>query len=107
MPRLSVNNRRVFLINPPFQKRFIAYTAGIGLGVIGIFYVANTYFFWRLYEQGKRIGLQPGHPFFNFVDGQRFVMDMIFLITSAVVLSVVLLYGLRMSNRIAGPIYHL
>ena len=103
----TFKDRTRFFIYPYFQKQFIAYTASIGVGVVGTFYLAQTYFFWRLYEQGKSIGLEPGHPFFKFLDSERFVMDAIFLVAASVVLSIILFQGLRMSHRIAGPMFNL
>ena len=99
--------RRKYWIDAYFQKRFVGYVATIGLGIISIFYVANTYFFWRFQQQGKVAGLPENHVFFRFIESQRFQMDMIFLVTSLISLSFIILHGVRLSHKVAGPVFHL
>lgn len=100
-----INQRKRLFINPYFQSRFLAYTMGIGVGLIAIFYAANSYFFWKFIRQGKDLGLPQDHIFFRFISEQQFAMNLIFLATSLVALTLIAMYGLYLSNRIAGPIY--
>lgn len=105
MKKRREEQRKTLLINPVFQKHFLAFSMGIGLAVTGVFYLALSYFFWKFKNKGISLGLPPDHTFFHFLDEQRFTMNLIFLVASGVIMLLVASYGLYMSNRIAGPIY--
>ncbi len=97
--------RKKLLIDPEFQKNFLAYTVGSSLVVVAIFFTAIRLFFWRLESKGIAIGLPKDHIFFQFVREQRWTMDVIFLLTACATVAILVSAGLHLSNRIAGPIY--
>jgi len=101
------HRRRVLLINPKFQISFLAYTCGIAFAILGIFFTANRYFFWKFAQRGKQIGLPPEHVFFRFLTEQQTMMDVIFFVTATITFTALIVYGLYLSNRVAGPIYRL
>ncbi|MEK6579641.1 MAG: hypothetical protein AABZ55_10480 [Bdellovibrionota bacterium] len=101
------NKRKRLLIEPQFQKTFLLYTLGIALTVVTIFFVATRFFFWKFKSKGVELGLPSDHIFFKFITEQQIQLDYLLLISSLVVMTVVFFYGLYMSNRVAGPIYHL
>jgi methyl-accepting chemotaxis protein len=99
------HKRKSYLIKPPFQWKMISYAAGLSLFILAILYFANHYFIMALRQQGIDAGLSPDNPFFSFLLEQAHFLDLIFLGVAIVVNLVVILGGLWLSNRIAGPIY--
>ncbi len=97
------NNRKVYLINPRFQLRFTGVMTGIAFAAILIFFIANTYFFYTLQQLGREAELGPAY--FQFLAGQQEKMNWIFLATSVVALLAMLVGGLWLSHRVAGPLY--
>ncbi len=100
-------SRKKLLIEPKFQIWFITYTAGIAFVVSTIFYLSVCYFFKAFAEKGVSLQLPSDHIFFAFLQEQRLVMDYIFGVTVLCSFIVTLIYGLIISNRIAGPLYRL
>ena len=79
----------------------------LNLGVCGVFYGAQMFFFHKAYEVGRSIGLDPSHVFFNFVGEQQRFMNAVFIATALMVSAIIVIFGLVYSNRIAGPLFHL
>ncbi len=103
----DTSRRKTLLINRNLQMSFLTYTLSIAVVVMGVFFAANRYFFWAFERRGKSMGLSDGHIFFKFLSEQRWTMDMIYLVTGAIVCLILAGMGLYLSNRVAGPIYHL
>lgn len=102
-----LNRRKILYIDPPFQNSFLKYTVGSAIGVSGFYFLAIRIFFWRFKAKGASIGLSPNHVFFRFLDDQRASLDLIFAVATLLMSACLVIYGLYLSNRIAGPIYHL
>ena len=102
-----IKKRRRLLINPQFQFRFIGYMAMSGLLMLLLFFLANKYFFWKFTEKGLAMGMPPNHMFFKFLEEQRDAMIHIYLVIALAVFTVNVIYGLYVSNRIAGPIFRI
>ncbi len=103
----ETNRRKKLLINPEFQVKFIKNLILLNLGVCGIFYGAQSYFFWESRQLGRSIALAPDHVFFRFIDEQQRSMNLITVSTVLLVSLVIFGFGLVYSHRIAGPIYRL
>ncbi|MEO5666452.1 MAG: hypothetical protein ABIR96_00185 [Bdellovibrionota bacterium] len=104
---MKTKKRLSYLILPDFQWKMVLYAAGLSAFVIVLLYCANLYFFYSLKQEGIAAGLSPTHPFFLFLDKQSRFLDAIFVGVAVVVNIVVILGGLWVSNRIAGPIYRI
>lgn len=102
----KVDNRTVLLIDPPFQKSFLKYTVGSALGVSVFYFAAISVFFSSFRDKGLAMGLSADHIFFRFLDEQKMSLDIIFLVTTLLMTMGLMIYGLYLSNRIAGPIHH-
>ena len=100
-------SRKRLLINPRFQLTFLGYFLGTALTLCGIFFAAERYFFWNLERNGAQLGLPADHVFFEFIRSQRSMMDGIFFVTAWSSMLVLSIFGLYLSNRIAGPLYRL
>lgn len=100
-------SRRIYLINPSFQYRIMAIMAVLALAPISVFFAAHTYFFWKLRQLGINSQLNPDHIYYRFLDGQSHQLLMIFIFCSIIAMIFVLVFGLLVSHRIAGPIHRL
>ena len=93
------------LINKKFQLVIIGYFLILFVILTLIYFGANSYFFWKFNQLGINSGIRADHVFFRIVEAQRNSMNTIFLITSIASMVVIVVYGLVMSHKIAGPIY--
>ncbi len=99
--------RKVLLINPRFQLRFMGYVVAIALFAIGVFFVADWVFFTKLISTGRAMGLPPDHIYFAFISHQQRTMTTIYLFTTLFALGSMGLIGLLISHRVAGPLHRL
>lgn len=99
--------RRNYLINPEFQLRFMAYVAMAVLASLSVLYLSNLWYFELLLEQGYELGLDPQHPYYVFIADQRTLLHQTYAAVSIVVFLLLMISGLFLSHRIAGPVYRL
>lgn len=98
--------RKQYVINKPFQYRFIGIMNAVAFAIIGVVYAANRAFIWRLRAPMEK-QLPPDHLFFRFMDSQAALLNKIFLGTAVLIVLGLSIFGLLFSHRIAGPIYKL
>lgn len=101
----KVYHRKKLLINPPFQLSFLKYVLGIAAFTLAIFYGAKVFFFYQTREYIGSMGIPPEHMIFDLLAQQSRVMDWIFLGAAVVEAFFLALLGLRISHRVAGPVY--
>jgi len=101
----SQRKLRNMLINPAFQLRFMAYMTLASLFSISVFYFVNTLYFNAVNAMGNELGLDSTHPYFAFIETQRELLLRIYVLLSAVSFTLLMVFGLFISHRIAGPIY--
>jgi len=99
--------RRQYLINPGFQLRFMLYWAGFILIGFAVMYLSNYLYFDSVYQMGYELDLDESHPYFAFIDQQKVILRNIYLALSAISFTVVMVAGLFLSHKIAGPIYRI
>ena len=99
--------RKNYLINKPFQLRFIGFICVVNALTIGVFYFSNLMFFRKFTEMGKAFGLPEGHNFYVFIDQQRSIMNKIFLFSGVSFTVMLFVLGIYYSHRIAGSLYRL
>ena len=106
-PTFKPRKRARFLVLPSFQLKFMAYIvmfSGFGLSVL---YASNLFYFDRLISEGQAMGLAPDHVYFQFIEQQKSLLQSVFLTVSAIVFGGLIIAGLYMSHRIAGPVYRI
>ena len=101
------NKRFKLFINRPFQVSFLIYTSLSTVILTFSFLAANHFFFEKFMKQGEALSIPPNHLYFKFLEQQKATMNSIFIVTALVILLVNVIYGMYMSNRIAGPLYRL
>ena len=99
--------RRQFLINPKFQLRITGYFLILAIVNIGIFYGCVRYFFNMFIQKGIDIGLPKKHVFFMFMDDQMYSMNWVFFVTALITLVLLLVSGVLISHKVAGPLFRL
>jgi hypothetical protein len=101
----KVYHRKKMLINPPFQLSFLKYVLGIAGFTLVTFYAVKVFFFYQTREYITSMGIPPEHMIFDFLAQQSRVMDWIFLGAAVVETFFLGFLGLRLSHRVAGPVY--
>ena len=101
------NRRKVYLINPRFQWRFIGFMAVVSLLAISILFVSNVLFFRNMTQEALAAGLAPDNPYFDFLQEQKSALLLVYFGVSAVAFVLMMVLGALYSHRIAGPLYRL
>lgn len=97
--------RKVILIDPKFQLSIINYVTLLFFAVLVIFYSVNMYFLYTLKQKGIAAGLPANSEYFFFLEDSTRLMNVFFFSSAFMVLILIYYFGLRLSHRIAGPIY--
>ena len=101
------NRRKIYLINPRFQWRFIGFMAAVSLLAIAILFLSNVLFFRTMHQEALAVGLAPDNPYFDFLAEQQSSLTKVYLGVSAVAFVVMMGLGILYSHRIAGPLHNL
>ena len=104
---MSKNQRKVYLINPKFQLKVTSYFIFLAIINILVFYGCVYYFFDIFHSKGIEIGLPENHVFFMFIEDQITRMTSIFVVMAILTVLILLIAGVLISHRIAGPMYRL
>jgi hypothetical protein len=97
--------RKIILINPEFQLKIITTIAFFFMGIIGLFFTMNWYFFYQLKQNGIKAGIPIESEYFNFVSRISHQFNIFFFITALVCVFFIYYFGLILSHRISGPIF--
>lgn len=98
---------RKFLINPPFQKKFMGFILLSVIFSMGVMHGANWVFFNKFMKYGETLNLPSNHPFYRLLLEQQEFMTMVFIVSSTILSIILCTFGLFFSHRIAGPIYRI
>ncbi len=101
----NFKKRKQYIINPKFQFTLIGYVALLALFIMAVLYGANYYFFWHFADLGRELDLPNEHIYFVFLNEQKIYLNTVYLVTSVCVSLALLITGIFISHRIAGPIY--
>ncbi len=102
-----MNRRKSFLINPNFQINVISKVVILALINNLIFFTAVRYFFKDLQATALKIGLPKNHIFFTFLESQYIDMLWLIFIASFISFCLIVVFGVLISHKIAGPLYRL
>jgi hypothetical protein len=101
------NKRFKFIINKSFQFKFIAYTLLPTLSTLCILWISIEYYILKLIEKGQSAGLAENHFYFELVLEQAALIKSIFLAVGIVSTSILLIWAVLISHKIAGPFLRL
>lgn len=96
--------KRKFLINKGFQLPFMGRMILINLLLMSAIFVVNYFIFSRFNILGDILNLESEHYFYRFVNDQITLMTLIFIVVAICSTATMVLYGLFLSHRIAGPL---
>ena len=99
--------RNRFLVMPAFQIKFMIYIICFTVFGIAVLYASNYFYFERLIAQGQELGLASDRVYFEFVQNQKSLLNMSFFSVSVIVFAGLLIAGLALSHKIAGPVYRI
>lgn len=91
------------LIDPSFQLRLLSYFLGLFFLTTLTLYSTTYLFFWSMKEKGLRVGIPEGHVYYQFLQNQKHDMDLLFIGLATFNFFLLLIIGLVISHRIAGP----
>ncbi len=99
--------KKSILINPKFQWTLIGYAAMVATLIFVSVYGLFTYGFNEFVQIGHQAGLPDEHVYFQFIKMQETTFHRVILIIAGVVGSILIVGGLIVSHKIAGPMYRL
>ncbi len=99
--------RRQYLINPKFQLTLIAFFSVLALAAIVVYYAENLFLLTRLSGNTETEEILNDPVIREIIAEERGKMQLIFSLTSGVVLFMMVFGGLILSNRVAGPLFRL
>lgn len=99
--------RRDYLINPRFQLSLIFFFCILALFAIVVFYAENLYIFDRFTSEVGSEELLQDPAIQGMIAEESRRMTLVFGITSFSVLLMMVVGGLVLSNRVAGPLHRL
>lgn len=98
--------RRQYLVEPKFQMSFMGFSLIVAVMVSSIFYV-GYHFTFGTFSQTREV-LGANNPDIGMLlDQQILLMDRLFWMALASSFLGIMILGLQMSNRVAGPIFRL
>jgi len=104
---MGANSRKVILINPRFQWRFIFFSLVIASFQVAVLFGATALFFTKCIEQGKLAGLPANNVYYQLLREQNDLMNWILFGAASISFIAIIVLGIVFSHRIAGPIYRL
>lgn len=96
-----------FIINPKFQWSFIGRSLVLASINFALIYGAIQVSFWKFKEHGAKLGLDPESAFFILLDQQHQFMNLVFAGVGVTCFLLIVLGGIVISHRVAGPLYRL
>ena len=99
--------RKTFLINKPFQLSILGWFLLFAVLLTATYYSAVWYFFFNFKKEAVLAGIPPGHVFYTFLNEQKMAIDKIFLISSCIAAVLLIVGGILLSHKVAGPLHQL
>ena len=103
----SSRKKKSLLINPAFQWTLIGYASAVATVILVSMHELNSFAFGYFNEIGLLAGLPKDHVYFEFIHMQEATVFRTFIAISCLVAIVLILGGLFVSHRIAGPVYRM
>lgn len=99
--------RRIRIVNPRFQGTILGVFGGLSAMMCGVIYL-SIWSFFRGFDLTK-IDTDPAirEALVKLVMEQRADMDRIFILTSIMIVSLMMLGAILLTHRVAGPLYRL
>lgn len=99
--------RRQYFINPEFQGSFIQMVIGAALLINLVLYGANIFIFFKFNAYGESLNYDQKKQFYEFFQNQILALNQVFVLCGGIVFGILIVYGLLMSHKVAGPLHNL
>lgn len=99
--------RKVILINPKFQWSVVRFAAVLNIAALAVVYGAHMVFYNYFNGVAEKAGLPKDHLFFSFLDNQHQYLNYLFIAILVLVTLIILIGGIYLSHKVAGPLYRL
>lgn len=99
--------RKNFLINKPFQLKFVFFMMAVGMASLLTTYLVIQGYFREFLALANQAELSANHPFRDLIDYQKDRMNIFFAILALINVLITVVSGIWMSHRIAGPIHRI
>ena len=99
--------KRSLLINPRFQWTLIGYAAFVAVLILMAVYGLFSLGFHEFKEIGVKADFSPDHVYFQFLSLQEATFLRVLGGIAVLVAAILILGGLIISHKIAGPIYRM
>ncbi len=106
LPKNSEIHRKVtgLVVDSKFQFKMLGYFAGLFCLSTLSSYVTTFLFYWNFKSKALKVGIPAEHAFFKFLNNQKEDMDLLFMGLTALNFMLLVVVGLIVSHRIAGPV---
>jgi hypothetical protein len=98
--------RRQYLVEPKFQMSFLGFSLVVAVMVSGIFYIGYHYSFSTLFQTSEMLH-NTTPEMAELLKEQMELMGKLFWLALSTSFLGIMILGLQMSNRVAGPIVRL
>lgn len=95
------------LINPRFQWTLIGYAAAVAFLILITMYGLFSLGFHEFLVMGQQAQLPQDHVYYQFIQMQEATFNRVLLVLSILVGTILVVGGLVVSHKIAGPIYRM
>lgn len=99
--------KRSLLINPRFQWTLIGYVSVVAMLILAVSFGLFTFGFNEFSNIGLQAGLPQDHVYFEFIRMQEATFLRVFAALCILVAAILVVGGLVVSHKIAGPIYRM
>jgi hypothetical protein len=105
----TIYNRKKssILINPKFQWTLIGYASAVAVLILIAVYGLFSFGFHEFTLIGAQAGLPADHVYFQFIKMQEGTFHRVLLVLALVVALILVVGGLVVSHKIAGPVYRM
>jgi len=97
--------RTQYLINRKFQLSLTSHFLLLAAIITSLNFFVIQFFFWKMNNLGKSIGLSSEDVFFKFIQDQEHTMHYFFIALTILATAIICIFGLFISHKIAGPLY--
>ena len=99
--------KRSILINPRFQWTLIGYAAGVAFLILFLIYAFFSLGFHEFRILGHDSGIPADNVYYQFIQMQEATFVRVLVALAVLVAGVLVIGGLIVSHKIAGPIYRM
>lgn len=99
--------RRKYLIRPKFQISFIIYFVGLALMAAILAHLSILVFVHKFKIMGQELGIDTQTAINTFIEQEKYALALWFVASISISISTIVVSGILLSHRVAGPLSRL